>query len=516
MPSIWYEVGLHSTDLNVTGFSFAGVPGVIVGHNDNIAWGVTNVGHDTQDLFIERVNPSNPMQYEFEGEWLDFELIEEVIKVNGAEDIVVEVLVSHHGPIINEIVDGQEDVLAFQWTANQEPSHVFQAVHGLNRAENYEDFRDALRFWDLPAQNFVYADIEGNIAYQMPGLVPIRPSANGLEPVPGWTGEHEWQGYLPFETLPALLNPDKGYIATANQSVVDADYPFYLDTNWADGDRGQRINDMLDAAIADGPVTAAEIAAIQFDSHSLLADTYIELFDGLSSDDPEIQAAIERLRGWDRQVTRDSVPGAMFEIFYMHLARAVLTDDVGADNVSSFNGRVLFHALAEQPDARWWDDRRTSEKESQEDIILQALGDTLVWFEENVGEDDNEWTWGAIHTATFVSAPLGQSGIGVVESIVNRGPFPADGSGSLVNANSWGWGSPAEVRGHVSMRMIVDMSNFDASLTVIPTGQSGHPFHPHYDDMIQLWLDGEYHPMWYTRDAVEADAAATLTLRPEN
>ncbi|MCB0019042.1 MAG: penicillin acylase family protein, partial [Anaerolineales bacterium] len=514
MPSIWYQVGLHTPEMNVAGFSFAGVPGVIVGHNDHIAWGVTNAGHDTQDLFIERVNPNNPDQYEFEGEWLDFEIVEETILVNGGEPVTIEVRVSRHGPIINEIVDGEQDVLAFQWTGNQAPDRIMFAVNRLNHAENYDEFREALSYWDLPSQNFVYADTEGNIAYQMPGLVPIRPVSNGLTPVPGWTGENEWQGWIPYEAMPALFNPEKGFIATANQAIVDEDYPYYLDSYWADGDRGQRINDMLEAAIAAGPVTAEDFAAIHFDSYSLLADSYLPLFDGLSSDDPAVQAAIERLRGWDRQVRRDSVPAALFEIFYMQLTRAVLTDDVGEDNVGDFAGRVFFHELATQPDAIWWDNRVTERRESREDILLKAVADTLAWFEENVGDEPNEWTWGSIHTATFVSAPLGQSGVSLIESMVNRGPFAADGSGSLVNANSWSWSNPAAIRGHVSMRMIVDMADFDATQTVIPTGQSGHPYNPHYDDMIQLWLNGEYRPLWFSRDAVNAAATDTLILRP--
>ncbi|MCB0012544.1 MAG: penicillin acylase family protein [Anaerolineales bacterium] len=514
MPAIWYEVGLHAPEMDVVGFSFAGVPGVIIGHNQNIAWGVTNAGHDTQDLFIERVNPNNPDQYEFEGEWLDFEIVEETILVNGGEPVTIEVRVSRHGPIINEIVDGEQDVLAFQWTGNQAPDRIMFAVNRLNHAENYDEFREALSYWDLPSQNFVYADTEGNIAYQMPGLVPIRPVSNGLTPVPGWTGENEWQGWIPYEAMPALFNPEKGFIATANQAIVDEDYPYYLDSYWADGDRGQRINDMLEAAIAAGPVTAEDFAAIHFDSYSLLADSYLPLFDGLSSDDPAVQAAIERLRGWDRQVRRDSVPAALFEIFYMQLTRAVLTDDVGEDNVGDFAGRVFFHELATQPDAIWWDNRVTERRESREDILLKAVADTLAWFEENVGDEPNEWTWGSIHTATFVSAPLGQSGVSLIESMVNRGPFAADGSGSLVNANSWSWSNPAAIRGHVSMRMIVDMADFDATQTVIPTGQSGHPYNPHYDDMIQLWLNGEYRPLWFSRDAVNAAATDTLILRP--
>ncbi|MBK7895862.1 MAG: penicillin acylase family protein [Candidatus Promineifilaceae bacterium] len=514
MPSIWYQVALHSPTLNVQGFSFAGVPGVVVGHNDHIAWGVTNVGPDVQDLYIEKINPNNPDQVEFMGEWENMEIIDEVIKVNGGEDVTIQVKITRHGPIISDLRDDTSDVLAMRWTAH-EPMRTLEAIIGLNTAVNYQEFREALRFWDAPSQNFVYADTEGNIAYQMPGLVPIRANGNGLVPVPGWTGEYEWEGWVPYEELPAILNPEWGYIATANHAVVDEEYPYQLNLYWADGDRGQRIVDMIEAELnGDGELSQADLARIQFDSHSLLADSYVPLLDGLSSNNEKVQAALERLRGWDRQARRDSVPAALFEIFSMQLAQATLADEVGADNVNSFGGRVLFHQLAANPEAIWWDDTTTAAAESQADILLAALEDSVAWFEANVGEDMNDWTWGSIHTATFVSNPLGESGISSVESLVNRGPFPADGGRSIVNANSWSWSEPAAVTGHVSMRMLVDMSDFDASEWVIPTGQSGHPYHPNYDDQIQLWLDGEYLPMVWSRTVVLETAVNHLILQP--
>lgn len=265
---------------------------------------------------------------------------------------------------------------------------------------------------------------------------------------------------------------------------------------------------------AGSDITAADIAAIQFDSHSLLAESYIPLFAGLSSDDPKVQAAIERLRGWDMQERRDSVPATIFEIFFMQLAQNLLADDVGADNVDTVANAPFYHALATQPDATWWDDQTTPAKETREEILLASLADAITWLEENVGTRSDNWTWGSIHTATFVSDPLGQSGIAPIEAIVNRGPFPADGGRDLVNAASWSWSNPAAVRGHPSMRLIVDLSNLDASLAVIPTGQSGHPFNRHYDDMIQLWLDGEYHPLPYSRSAVEEATVDRLLLKP--
>ena len=515
MPAIWYEVGLHAPDWDVTGFSFAGVPGVVVGHNNFIAWGVTNTGIDVQDVFIEKVNTSNPLQYEFEGEWLDMEVIEEVIKVNGGEDVTLDVRTTHHGPIINEVVDGLSDVLSVQWSA-EEPSRVLQSVVMLNQAKNYDEFREALSYWDVPSQNFVYADVEGNIAYQTPGLIPIRKNGNGLVPVPGWTGEYEWEGWIPYEELPALLNPESGYIVTANHAIIDEDYPHFLALNWNNGDRGQRITDLLERTIDAGKVTADDLAEIQFDSYSYLADSYIPLLNGLSSDDPQIQAALERMRGWDLQERRDSVPASIFEIFLMELAHVVLDDDIGQENVEQ-NGdglTVFLHELANEPDSIWWDNSETAAKETPDEVMLQALNEAVDWFENNIGGDMNSWAWGAIHKATFVSAPLGQSDIGPIEAIVNRGPYPADGGRSIVNAMSWEWSEPAAVTWHPSKRMIVDMSDFDASRAVIPTGQSGHPFNEHYDDMIELFLNGEYHPMLFGEAAVKSAAEDQQILTP--
>ncbi len=514
MPSIWYEVGLHAPGWDVAGFSFAGVPGVIVGHNERIAWGVTNVGPDVQDLYIERINPDNPNQYQFMGEWREIETIQETIKVNGGEDVALEVRLTHHGPIINDVTAAEGDLLALRWTA-QEPSRTLQAIVLLNQAQNYADFREALRFFDVPSQNVVYADVDGNIAYQTPGLIPIRKNGDGLTPVPGWTGEYEWEGWIPYEELPAVLNPEQGVIVTANHAVVDEQYPYLLSLNWSDGDRGKRINDMIGEIIAHRPITADDFAHIQNDSYSLLAESYAPLFDALSSPDGEVQAAIELLQGWeDYQLRRDSVPAALFEIFYMHLVELALADDVGGDQVGRSYSLIFFQQLAGQPTAAWWDDAGTPAVETRDELALQAIGETVAWFKENVGDDMDSWRWGDIHTATFVSVPVGQSDIAPIKSLVNRGPIAVDGGRSIVNANSWRWSDPAIVTGHPSMRMILELSDFDQSRAINPTGQSGHPMHPHYGDMIGLWATGEYHPLPFTQSAVESRMTDQLKLTP--
>lgn len=519
MPSIWYEMGLHGPEHNVMGFSFAGVPGIILGHNEYIAWGATDVGPDVQDLYIEKINPNNPNQYEYQGEWEEMDVIEEVIEVNGGDDVVLEVRQTRHGPIINEVIDPQSDVLAFRWTV-QEENRVFLAFWDFNKARDFEEFREAARQFDAPAQNLLYADVEGNIGYQMPGRIPVRAEGRGLVPVPGWTGEYEWEEYVPFEELPALLNPDSGYIVTANNSVVDEDYPHFISYYWADGDRAQRIVNTIEETTAGGSKIDKEaFGRLQMDSKSLLAENYVKLLEGLSSDDSRVQGAIERLRGWDLQMRRDSVPAALFAIFQRELAEAMLADELGEASEDYLNNsggtqRIFFHQVAGQPQARWWDDVNTEAEETRQDIVLRALQATVQWFEENVGGEMESWTWGELHTATFVSDPLGQSGNAILERIVNRGPYAVDGSTSAVNANSWSWDAVATVRGHPSMRMIVDLGALDESRTIHPTGQSGHPFHPHYDDLIDLWQNGQTHPMSFSREVVAEAAVDELILRP--
>ncbi len=518
MPSIWYEIGLHAPGWNVTGFSFAGAPGVVIGHNDRIAWGFTNVGPDVQDLFIEKLNPDNPLQYLFEDEWRDIETIEEVIKVNGGEDVTLQVHLTHHGPILNSVDERIDEVLSLRWTVF-EHSRTMGAILMLDQAQNYQDFKEAGRNFDVPTQNLLYADVDGNIAYQTPGLIPIRPIADGLSPVPGWTGENEWQGWIPYESLPSVLNPEKGYIVTANNSVADEKYPYQVSLYWDNGDRAQRITDMIESQLAKGSrFTHDDFARMQFDSYSLTAADYVPLITSLSSSDNSVQEAIDLLSEWDYQERRESVPAALFEIFYMQFTRAVLADELGSA-VDTFPlgtdaQRVFFHDLAGKRDSHYWDDVNSPEIESRDDMILKAMAEAIGWLETNLGGKMEDWQWGELHTVTFHDSSLGQSGIGPIEKLVNRGPYPVDGGSDIVNAASWSWDEPAVVGWLPSMRMIVDLSDLDASQSTQTTGQSGHPGHRHYDDMIELWANGTYHPMLFGREAVEANAEQLLNLQP--
>ncbi len=522
MPSIWYEVGLHceTTDAsacpyNVTGFSFAGVPGVIVGHNERIGWGVTNLGPDVQDLYVERVNPENPNQYQVNGEWVDFEIIREEIPVAGQKPEVIEVRVSRHGPVLNEVMEdlpvGANEVLALKWTA-LEPGEVFKAVLMLDRARNWDEFREALRYWHVPSQNFVYADVEGNIGYQAPGRIPIRASGDGQMPAPGWTDEYEWTGYIPFEELPSRFNPPEGFIVTANHAVVDASYPYLIGLDWNRGYRAQRITEMIEAK---EKLSADDVREIHGDNKSLSAGEVIPYLTALRPAAPALVEALEKLGAWDLQEHRDSAEAALYELVWARLVQNIW-EEVPEDlrpGAGSWT-MVLVRDLLAQPDSPWWDDTRTPDLETRDDILLRALQEGYAWLEKRYGKDMEKWRWGKLHTSTFENQSLGQSGIGLIEKIFNRGPVATSGGSDIVNATGWELDEPAIVTWIPSERMILDLGDWQRSLSMHATGQSGHPFHKHYGDMIIPWRDIAYHAMHWEKSAIQADAEGVLRLEP--
>ena len=527
IPSIWYEVGLHCEPIgpecpfNVVGFSFASIPGVIIGHNDHIAWGVTNLGPDVQDMFIEKINPADPNQYEFKGLWQDMEIIREEITVAGQDDPeVVNVRITRHGPIINDVIGGVEEEwsygwqpLAFSWTALQ-PGTTLRSMLMLNTASNWDEFRAALSYWDVPSQNFVYADVDGNIGYQAPGRIPIRAAGDGTMPVPGWTGAYDWVGYIPFDSLPRAFNPAEGYIVTANNAVISTEYPYFISADWAPGYRARRIIEMIEL---DESITVQDVMTMQGDNVVLYAQDILPFLLQLPTTDPKQAQALDHLRDWDLNAGRESIPAAIFESLRLHLIDRVFGDELGEQLLrrSRSDLAVAVSRMLPDQETHWFDDVTTPELESRDEILLLALGDTIDELSEALGEDMAKWQWGELHTATFRNESLGSSGVGIIEAIFNRGPVAVDGTGGAVNATSYSLSNPYSVVGLPSQRQIVDLEYFERSLTMHTTGQSGHPFHRHYDDMIDPWRNIQYHPMLWTRGQVEAAAAETqLTLTP--
>ena len=544
MPSIWYEIGLHlepgsgEPAFNVTGYAFSPSLGVIVGHNSHIAWGVTNVGPDVFDLYRIRVNPANPLQYEWNGEWRDMTIHEETINFgDGQEPITIQVRETHLGPIINDNqVDEEtgevmgfnnEDPVALHWTA-LDPGTLFQAVFDINKATNWEEFRDALQYWDVPSQNFVYADVEGNIGYQTPGRIPIRAADHsGLVPVPGWTDEFEWQGFIPYDSLPSIYNPERGYIVTANQALVPPEYydqlaeelgegPNYvISQEWNYGYRAQRIVEMLEDK---APHTIASFQAIQGDNKLISAEELMPYLTDLQFDETELAQARDWLLEWDCQCNMDSPQAALYAQFWASLVDNLFNDQVGEEVQAKGDDMDMWATflLMQEPNNAWWDDITTNDViETRDDILARSFREGYANTVAALGENRDKWRWGDLHTATFVSNPLGLSGIGTIESVVNRGPFAVGGSTDTVNATSWDASSGSfALAGLPSMRMIIDLGDLTGSVTIHTTGQSGDPYSQHYDDMIDLWRNIEYYPMYWTQEQVEAAAVSRLILHP--
>ncbi|MCP4538474.1 MAG: penicillin acylase family protein [Chloroflexi bacterium] len=535
MPSIWFEIGLHcepmrvSCPINVVGTSFAGTPGVVIGHNDQIAWGVTNLAPDVQDLFVERINPENPNQYEYDGEWLDMEIIREEITVAGEDKpVVVDVRITRHGPIVNDVVGGEEEdwsfgwePLALSWTALQ-PGTLLQSIYLLDQASNWEEFREALSYWDAPSQNFVYADVEGNIGYQSPGRIPIRASGDGSMPVPGWTDEYEWEGYIPFDELPRAFNPEEGYIVTANNAVVGPDFEHFITHDWAPGYRAQRIVELVEA---DSSITIEDIQLMQGNSSPVWAEEVLTHLLVLSVTDTDrtarekrrLNEALELLRMWDRRADRDSAAAALFEAFRIRLIDLTFGDELGEQLLSRARRTVGVSLVEflEEEDSTWFDDVTTKDTETRDEILLLALEQAVAEMTETLGRNMEKWRWGDLHTATFENQSLGKSGIGFIENIFNRGPVAVDGTISTVNVTGYSLNDPYAVKHIASYRQVVDMQDLTRSVSMHTTGQSGHPYHAHYDDMIDPWRNIEYHPMLWDRADIEADAEGTLLLRPK-
>jgi penicillin amidase len=506
------------------GFSFAGAPGVIIGHNNHIAWGVTNVGPDVQDLYIEKINPDNPLQYEFNGEWVDMTVVEEQILVAGEDPVNIEIRYTHHGPILSDVDEDlatlneiseldlpAEFAVSLRWTA-LEPGRVLTAIVNLNAAQDFEDFRDALKDFVVPSQNFVYGDVEGNIGYQMPGWVPIRAAGQGTLPVPGWVDDYEWTGYIPFDELPYAYNPSQGYIITANHAVVGPNYPYLITSMWDYGYRGARIVELVEAEASLSP---EDMRTIQGDNHHAMGPILIPMLAQLTFDDPQLTELVTFLEGWDYQNDLDSGEAALFNAFWRNLVLTIFTDELEDKDVPS-TSRVfaIVENLLADPGNAWWDDVGTTETEGRDAVLRMAFAAAAAEMQEHFGANTDRWNWGAIHGSTFRNATLGESGIGPIEALFNRGPFPTAGGSSIVNATSWSEVEGYQVGWLPSMRMIVDLSDLDNSVAIHTTGQSGHAYHPHYIDMADLWRNIQYHSLPWSREQVQAEATSVLTLVP--
>lgn len=516
-PSFWWEVHLACPTLNVSGYAIPGVPGVPIGHNDHVAWGITNVMVDDVDFYEEKINPGNPRQYLYKDHWEDMKVIEETIRIKGKDPVKTEILLTRNGPIVNEIKgNAKEKVFSARWAFN-DGMQPGKAAYGLAKAENIQDVREALQYWELPCQNFVFADTQGNIGYWCCATIPIRSKGDGLLPVPGWTGEYDWIGYVPFDQKPHLINPEEGFIATANNKVADEGYPYLIGHYWEPSDRITRIRQLLGAK---EKYSVQDIKKMQNDVYCVLASEMtpkmIHVLERRLTGE-EAKKAGDILAGWDFMMDKESVGACLYEVTFRKMMTHTFKDELGEElfqaylKIRPFPPRAIRMMIREGA-SPWLDDVTTPRTETLEDILAKSLSDALSELKASIGADMNEWTWGTLHQHTFGHA-LGKKK--PLDRIFNLGPFPVGGNNLTVNKKQYYYSDPFHAVHGVSERMIVDFTDMHRALHVLPTGESGHLKSPHHRDQLGLYLGGQYHTAWMKRGDVERHSEGTLRLIPE-
>lgn len=543
LPSVWYQVQLKCSKVSdacpfdVGGFSFAGLPGIVIGHNAQVAWGFTNLTTDVTDLYVERLQGD---EYWRDGKLVPLETRTETLKVAGADDVELTVRSTAHGPIISgltsdataitedPVMGSGDEVLALEnvpgvpegetavslrWTA-LDAGTTASAIFELATAQNFSEFRHAASLFDVPAQNLIYADVEGNIGYQAPGRLPIRGAGDGWLPQPGWDSAYDWDGFIPFEDLPVSYNPASGYIVTANNAIVDDDYDYFLSRDWDYGYRAARIVHLVERRAAAGPLTAQDMREIQLDSEMWIGKRLAVAMDAdeVSGEGP--QAAVELLGSWDAQNTADSPAAAYANVLWSNLAQNIFVDREVPMPVDD-QGRLftVVGAMLDDPSHELWTNERI-DVSGMDEMLAFSAEQAYEELRDLQGDDVRQWNWGKLHEISLVSDTLGSSGIAPIEMLFNRGPCAVGGGASIVNATGWNLGESYQTVTVPSMRMVIDLADFDDSTWNHLTGASGHAFHPHYTDQTEDWTVGIQTPWAFSPKAVRAATVDTLILTP--
>jgi penicillin amidase len=500
----------------VSGFSFSGMPGVVVGHNRRIAWGVSTMYADVTDLYLERVDGDS---YEYKGKKVPLETRRETIKVAGGETRTITVRSTRHGPILSDLDDDIADVgkpgleVALRWTALT-PRPTITAVFALDRAQDWKQFRNAARRFTVPSQNLVYADVEGNIGYQAPGAIPIRSRGDGRWPVPGWDGKHEWKGTVPFRALPYELNPREGFIVTANNRVVGDRYPYVLGADTAAGYRSERIRDLLTSK---DRLSVRDMTRFQTDAYNPIAERLVPRLLDIELETPFARQGQDTLRGWDYRQTADSGAAAYFSVVWRNVLALTFHDELPRKQWPDGGERWfnVIRTIIDQPNSPWWDNLATPTViERRDDVLEDAMVHARDELTRLTSRDTSGWAWGKLHRLTLANPTLGESGVGFVDRMFNRGPVEVGGGGGLVDATAWDAAEGYEVTAVPSMRMVVDLADLDRSRWIQLSGSSGHAYHENYADQLPLWAEGRTLPWVHGEDAVARSTEDTLTLRP--
>ncbi len=537
VPGIWYQMGLHCRELSdacpfdVSGFTFAGLPGVVIGHNHQVAWGFTNLGPDVVDLFLEDVGGST---YLYDGERRPLRIRRETIDIAGEDEpFTFEVRSTRHGPLLSDVSEqlstvganaevpepapprGSGYAVALSWTALS-PTRTADAIFMIDAATGWDQFREGAERFAAPAQNMVYADKDGHIGYQAPGLIPIRKAGNtGDYPVEGWDSANDWTGsFIPFDALPSVLDPDAGAIATANQAAVDRDYPYYLTDTWSYGYRSHRIFDLLNNKAR---LSVDDMAELQLDVRNGFAPTFLPYLLDILLPSQYLAGGQRLLQDWDYRQPADSAAPAYYNAVWRQTLALTFHDQL-PESVWPDGGDRWFEVmrrLLAEPNSSWWDDVDTETVvETRDEILYTAMAQARDELVRLQARRPVAWTWGHHHQMNLEHQSLGQSDVDVVRWLFNRGGYEVPGGGDLVNATKWDAAEGYQVTAAPSMRMVVSLADFDDSRWINLTGSSGHAFHDNYVDQTEMWVEGRTLPWYFSRSRVEEEAEDTLTLTP--
>lgn len=500
LPSLRYMVHLVAPGWDVIGAGEPGLPGVALGHNQHIAWGFTIFGLDQQDLYVEELNPSNPLEYRTEHGWATMTTRSEQFVVKGASPRTVQLKFTGHGPVLWE--DGRR-ALALRWVGSEPGTAGYLASLAIDQAQNWSEFEAAVDRWKVPSENIVYADRAGNIGEHSVGLAPIR-QWTGLLPVPG-AGGYDWKGYVPTAQLPRTFNPATGFVATANQKTIPEHYPYMVGFEWDAPYRYDRIRSVIEgAAHREHKLTVADLEALQNDVVSLPA---LELQALVRSTALQGNAEFAGFLRWDGKLTRDSPEAAVYEVWLRQICRELGArfSPAHAERYEDLAPDALIGLLA-TPDEGLFGEEPIAARDT---LLLEAAHAARKELEQRLGNDPSNWTWGSLHVIQFRHSLYHLPG---TEGEFALGPMQRPGDGYTVNATSVGenW---EQVAG-ASYREILDTANWDRSVAINTPGQSGRVGARHYADLMPLWDDGRYFPLLYSRQAVERAAVERLTLEP--
>ena len=525
LPSIWYENHLKAAGFHATGVSFPGLPGVVIGHNEHIAWGQTVSFVDAQDVVVERFDPARPRMYQTAVGWLEAESIQETINVRRRkEPVTSEILVTRNGPVMPQIDVGEGQKASIR-AMSLGPSPDAAGFIGINRARNWAEFRDACRKLRATQVNFIYADVEGNIGYTAAGAVPVRASGNGTLPVEGWSPDSGLVGEIPYEEMPHALNPAQGYLISANNRIVDDAYPHHLGSMWIPGYRANRLEEVIAGSEKFG---AFESMALQLDFTCLPGLQFADLVRDLDPDDPDAKLGADLLKSWDGVLDAASAPGAIYELMRRRLLRHLLEPALGPEMTRQVMGDGMHPLLASESEYVTYDTTillRLLDNEGgaspqwveraggSEAALEWALADAVRELRATQGDDPAAWCWGNMHKMTFAH-PMGLRQ--PLDRVFNRGPYQIGGDSDTPWQASYPASGPySATSAGQSYRQIIDMGDLPGAIAMYAPGQSGRLGSRHYDDLIEPWLAGEYHPMLWDRSQVDNERRATLILSPD-